>query len=203
MVNDPSGGAFLDGLPKSYTPGGDPIVFTVTVFQDGTDGIRKDWGFELTVIDDTNRRFAGTLVAIDDVHTQIISNTVEGSNRDYIEQTSAGIYFNPEGSDSATWCIAWIPPDEDVGSVTFYAATNAGNGDFFPLGDYIFTTHQTVAGPDANVAACSPPYRPAGAPYTRTRLPFHKGSGKFRPTLAAILADRFLTVRALLQHFSG
>lgn len=156
VVNDPSGGVTIDGLPGVYTPG-EPIDFSVTVFQDGTEGVRKDWGFELTVIDDANRRFAGTLITSDAVNTKIIDNEVEGSTRYYIEQTAQGSYFNPQGSDNATWTMTWMPPEEDIGSVTFYVAANAGNGDFTPLGDFIFTANQSVAGPgSASIAGVCP-----------------------------------------------
>src|SRR5262245_29776668 len=58
-INDPSGGMVFNDLPKAYTPG-EPIVFSLTVFQDGTGGVRKDWGFELTVLDENNQ-FVGTI----------------------------------------------------------------------------------------------------------------------------------------------
>ncbi len=153
-LDDPSGGVLLDGLPESYVPG-EPIDFTVTVFQDGTGGIRKDWGFQLTALD-ANNIFAGTLVASDATNTQVISGQIGGDTRFYIEHTIAGIFFNPEGAEMATWTITWVPPDEDVGPVTFYVAGNAANGDFNPEGDYIFTGNQTVSGPVSNASSARP-----------------------------------------------
>lgn len=146
-LNDPSGGVTIDGLPDSYVVHGDPIAFTVTVFQDGTDGIRKDWGFELTVLD-ASEIFAGTLVASDATNTQIVDALVKGNDRYYIEQTLDGTFFNPDGNVSATWSMTWIPPCTDVGPVTFYVAANAGNGDHRPVGDYIFTSQHMVFGQD-------------------------------------------------------
>ena len=160
-INDPSGSVTIGGLPGSYIAGGDPIPFTVTVFQDGTGGIRKRWGFELTVLD-ANNVFAGTLVASDMTNTQIIDDGggVDGNVRFYIEQTSAGTFYNPDGAFSATWSMTWTPPLSNVGPVTFYVAGNAADGDFTPFGDYIFTTIQTVLGPGAIVAQA---FRPSGA----------------------------------------
>ncbi len=167
-LDDPSGGVRLDGLPESYVPG-EPIVFTVTVFQDGTEGIRKDWGFQLTVLDADNN-FAGTLVASDETNTQVIPGQL---GRFYIEQTIAGIFFNPEGAPMATWTMTWVPPDVDVGPVTFYVAGNAANGDFNPEGDYIFTGSQTVSGPVSNAASSARPSsgreRPVGQRNDRAR----------------------------------
>lgn len=145
QLNDASGGVVLDGLPDSYAPG-QPVQFTITISQDGTNGVRKDWGFQLTVLDGNNR-FAGTLVASDPNNTLITSRVVEGNTRYYIEQTLAGSYFNPNGSDSATWTVTWQPPDSDVGPVTFYVASVAGDGGHDPAGDYAFQSSQTVPGP--------------------------------------------------------
>jgi hypothetical protein len=139
-LNDPSGGIAIGGLPKAYQPG-EPIQFLVTVFQDGTDGARIDWGFELTVLD-VNEAFAGTLLVTDTENTQVIPS--DDGTRCYIEHTAAGTFYNPEGAEMATWTVTWIPPDKDIGPVTFYAAGNAGNGDLTQIGDYIFTTSQTV-----------------------------------------------------------
>lgn len=150
IPNHPSGSIALSGLAKTYTPG-EPIDFTVTISHDGTgcdqideiDCVRKNWGFQLTVLDAKNR-FAGTLVNTDDTNTQIISGQVGDDTRYYIEQTCQGTFFNPEGAYEATWSMRWIPPESDVGPVTFYVAGNAANGDGDPAGDFIFTTSQTV-----------------------------------------------------------
>ncbi len=152
QLNDPSGGVTIDGLPDSYVAGGDPIAFTVTVFQDGTDSANIDWGFEITVLD-ANNLFAGTLVVTDATNTQIDSGDVDGGTRFYIKQTFDGIFYNPDGAPGATWSMAWVPPDTDVGPVTFYVAGNAANGDFGRSGDYIFVNNQTVLGPGGNFVA--------------------------------------------------
>ncbi len=150
-INDPSGDVQFDGLPDSYAVG-EPIEFTVTVFQDGTEGVRKDWGFELTVLD-SNDVFAGTLVATDCTNTQIITGVIDGRTRYYIEQTLDGTFFNPDGDFMASWTMRWVPPDTDVGPVTFYVAGNAGNGDHMQTGDFIFLNRQIVLGPGSNAAA--------------------------------------------------
>jgi hypothetical protein len=152
----------IDGLPNAYVAGGNPIDFTVTLSQDGTHGencdhgANIDWGFQLTVLD-TNYFFAGTLVATDETNTQVIDDgpdgQVDGSIRYYIEQTMAGIFFTPQGAPSATWSMRWVPPDADVGPVTFYVAGNAGTGDFIPSCTYVFLNNQTVSGPGANFVA--------------------------------------------------
>ena len=145
-LNDPSGGVTIVGLPDFYVPSGDPIPFSVMVFQDGSNGANIDWGFEITVLD-VNNLFAGTLTVIDPTNTQPDAADVEGTTRFYIKQTSDGTFFNPDGAPGATWTMSWTPPDTDVGPVTFYVAANASNGDHLPSGDYIFTNNQTVSGP--------------------------------------------------------
>ncbi len=150
-INDPSGGVTIDLLPDSYVPGGDPIAFTVTVFQDGTNGANIDWGFELTVID-ANNLFAGRLMVTDTMNTQMVSGEVNGSTRFYIEQTLDGTFFNLGGAPGATWDMAWVPPVTDVGPVTFYVAGNAGAGQG-RSGTYVFTNNRTVLGPGGNPVA--------------------------------------------------
>jgi hypothetical protein len=151
-LNDPSGGVTIGGLPDSYVLGGDPILFSVTVFQDGTNGANIDWGFEITVLD-ANNRFAGALEVTDMTNTQLDAADVEGDTRFYIKQTSDGTFFNPDGARGAMWTMSWTPPATDVGSVTFYVAGNAGNGDHLRTGDYIFVNNQTVLGPRASAVS--------------------------------------------------
>src|SRR5262249_21304226 len=148
-IDDPSGSVTIDGLPDSYVPGGDPVTFTVTVAQDGTNGANIDWGFEITVLDANDvfacdRETCNDTLTPTDTTTQSDSGLVGGLRRFYVKQTLEGTFYNPDGAPSATWNIAWTPPDTDLGPVTFYVAGNAGNGDFLFSGDYIFTNNQTV-----------------------------------------------------------
>ena len=51
--------------------------------------------------------------------------------------------------------MTWIPPDEDVGPVTFYVTGNAANFDFTPEEDYIFSGSQPVSGPGSKTASAA------------------------------------------------
>jgi len=157
-LNDPSGSVTIGGLPDSYVPGGDPLIFTVTVAHDGTNGAGINWGFEITVLDANNlfacdrERCDDTLLPTDTT-TQSDSGLVGGMRRFYVKQTLEGTFYNPDGAPCATWSIAWTPPDTDLGPVTFYVAGNAANGDGLFSGDYIFVNNQTVLGPGAELVA--------------------------------------------------
>jgi len=153
-LNDPSGSVTIGGLPDSYVPGGDPIIFTVTVAQDGSDGANIAWGFEITVLDDNNvyacdQDACDGVLTPTDTTTQSDSGLVGGLTRFYVKQTLGGTFYNPDGAQSATWYVAWTPPASDLGPLTFYVAGNAANGDGLMSGDYIFTNTATVAGPGA------------------------------------------------------
>jgi hypothetical protein len=43
-------------------------------------------------------------------------------------------------TDEHTWQLRWIPPAQDVGPVSFFAAGNAANGAQGSNGDFIYTT---------------------------------------------------------------
>src|SRR5258706_13981828 len=53
------------------------------------------------------------------------------------------------GHDSAnatnSWIIPWVAPDSSVGTVCFYAAGNAANGNNKSTGDSIYTTSLCIA----------------------------------------------------------
>jgi hypothetical protein len=157
-INDPSGSVTIGGLPDTYVPGGDPVMLTVTVAQDGTNDANIAWGFELTALDANNafacdRNQCGDTLVPTDTNTQTDSQFVDPSLRFYVKQTLDGTFYNAAGAPSASWNILWRPPDTDIGPVSFYAAGNAANGDGLPIGDYIFLNSLTISGPGGNLAA--------------------------------------------------
>lgn len=121
------GGSLIVTIPQTYIPN---EVYTIIVNLERAG--QSKWGFEMTALDADGAR-AGTFAADDAANTQL----TETNSKQYIQHTTAGT----AGADDAhSWEFEWTAPDADMGPITFYAAGNAANGDFTPVGDYIYTT---------------------------------------------------------------
>jgi len=112
-----------------YIPGD---TYTITISGTHT-GVSK-FGFEC-VVEDALANSVGTLVATDVVKTQLIGNSK------YIAHTTAGL--TPVGSTN-TWSFDWIAPITGTGTVTFFVALNAANGNGGFGGDKIYTSSLTI-----------------------------------------------------------
>ncbi|MFN3530565.1 MAG: choice-of-anchor V domain-containing protein [Bacteroidia bacterium] len=90
------------------------------------------FGFQLVARNSANQS-AGTLIATDAVQTQLVSG--------HLQQTFSGI----TGSSGAkSWNFSWTAPAAGTGTVSFYVATNAANGDGGSSGDRIYTNVFTL-----------------------------------------------------------
>jgi hypothetical protein len=129
-LNSGGGSMTILGVPDNYAPN-QSVPVTVKIKHSSA----LDFGFQLTALDEAGNR-AGTLVVTDALRTQVIPSPI--NTRTYVEQTSSGI--TPSIAGEIQWTFTWQAPPERVGRVTFYAAGNAGDGDFSVSGDYIYTT---------------------------------------------------------------
>ncbi|MCA9728610.1 MAG: choice-of-anchor V domain-containing protein [Candidatus Eisenbacteria bacterium] len=133
-LNSGDGDLQILGLPSEYVPG---QTYPLTVLLEDSGQMR--WGFELTVLDDSDDYAqGGDMVVTDPVNTQL-SEDSEGT-RDYLKQTTEGTHW-PSGGPT-TWSFDWIAPD--LPSVTFYFCGNAANGDETSDGDYIYARSAPV-----------------------------------------------------------
>jgi hypothetical protein len=136
-----AGSVAIGSLPGVYTPG-QQYTITVTVQQSG----RSKFGFQLTAIDSEGNR-AGTLTSLgSDTQVNAITGTGE---RQYIQHTSSGT--NQTSAGRRIWQVRWTAPSTDVGTVIFYAAGNAANGDGTNQNDYIYTNRATSESTTSNV----------------------------------------------------
>lgn len=119
--SNPNGSVKITGLPASYTLG-TKYNLTVTVAEVG----KIRWGFQVTALRDDGSA-AGTLMVSDAASTQLISGSVSGRSRMYIEHSANGTQRGTR--DTASFKLDWVAPSSDVGRVTFYVAGNAANGD--------------------------------------------------------------------------
>jgi hypothetical protein len=91
-------------------------------------------GFELTAENSSGQK-TGTFATFGSSETELTNG---GSA---VTHNSGGT--TPTG-DTRTWQMIWTAPDEDQGSITFYAAVNAANGNGNTSGDVIYNTSHVV-----------------------------------------------------------
>ncbi|MEK6288566.1 MAG: choice-of-anchor V domain-containing protein [Acidobacteriota bacterium] len=138
-----SGSVRIDGVPSIYTPG-EQYTLMVTVQQQQNK--RKRFGFQLTAIDQKGNR-AGTLASL---ASDTLVNLETGiGGRQYIEHAEIGTF--PNGAASRTWQVRWTAPSTDIGTVRFWFAGNAANGDGTNQEDYIYTSNLSSDSPTSAV----------------------------------------------------
>ena len=130
-VNDGLGSVAIGGVPLAYTPS---QTYTLTVAVQHSGQIR--WGFELTVLKNSDNTAVGALA-----NTTLLTATQTSLGRTYVSHTTLngqdGTLLNfPSGG----WTFDWTAPAAGAGTVTFYAAGNAANGNGLNSGDFIYST---------------------------------------------------------------
>ncbi|MEK6322308.1 MAG: choice-of-anchor V domain-containing protein [Acidobacteriota bacterium] len=135
------GSVRMNNVPAVYNPG-QQYTLSVTVQQNN----RQRFGFQLTAIDQNWKR-AGTLESLGS-DTLVNAETGAGG-RQYIEHTEIGTF--PNGAASRTWQIRWTAPSTDIGTVRFWFAGNAANGDRTNQNDYIYTSSASSDSPTSVV----------------------------------------------------
>ncbi len=128
-----SGGSLMLTVPETYIPN-EVYTIVVNLSREG----QSRWGFEMTALGADGAR-AGSFAADDAGNTKLS----EAGGKQYIKQTSIGT--GQGTNDTHSWKFQWTAPNADIGPITFYAAGNAANLDFFTTGDYIYTTQSESA----------------------------------------------------------
>jgi uncharacterized protein (TIGR03437 family) len=106
------------------------------------DPAQQRWGFELSarLDSDPEKSQAGDFAPIDNF-TQVICDDAGArpcaSGTSYITHTASGTRLGTPGG--ASFQFDWTPPAQNAGTITFYVAGNAANGDGSPAGDQIYT----------------------------------------------------------------
>jgi uncharacterized protein (TIGR03437 family) len=109
-----------------------------------SDPNQKRWGFELSARLDSDpaNGQAGDFTPVDNMTQVICTDNAPkpcvAAGPIFITHTSAGTRNGTPGG--ATFEFDWTPPAADAGTVTFYVAGNAANGDAAFTGDLIYTS---------------------------------------------------------------
>ena len=153
--NSGSGSVTISTLTGNfYVPGVRQRVFVRVA-----DPNQQRWGFELTARLDSDpvNSSAGDLIPVDNF-TQVICEDAGSkpcAGPAFIQHTSVGTRNGTKGG--ATFQFDWQPPDTNAGTVTFYVAGNAANGNSASSGDFIYTSSLQM-----KPIAAGPPSVPAG-----------------------------------------
>ena len=174
--NQANGQVEILDLPIVYTPGqAYPIRVRVTSTANESYPERR-WGFQITAVYESNGLGAGTwILPTSPPENVLLKNTYASSSthqlktRVYISHVSTS--SRPGWPSPSEWTFSWVAPPVDSGTVVFFAAGNAANGDGGSSGtdDQIYTTRDTVLTPavvgvprppsrDPNVTALEPLY---------------------------------------------
>ncbi len=141
---------------NTYTPGQTQQI-SIKV----TDATMRKYGFQLSarVDSDPTMQSAGMFNVGSDGFTQIVDCSTpgdtpfsgacpDGNSLTWIEQTLFGFQAAKNKAPGFTYTFTWTPPATDVGTVTLYAAGNAGPGNtVVPTGTNVYMTSLQLSPP--------------------------------------------------------
>jgi len=152
----------------TYTPGGPPIIITVTV----ADPVNKKYGFQMSARAASDDSQAGdfaydasiqNLLILCSDTTDIPQNTPNPVNTGSACPSSTPLQFIEHYYPAAAvvgtspYTFTWTPPATNVGNIIFYVAGNAVNGDGqADGGDHAYTKQYTMT-PAATCSISSAP----------------------------------------------
>jgi hypothetical protein len=119
----------------NYTPGK-----TYSLKIKITENAVTRFGFQVVALNHNNVN-AGKFHLTDRAKTQLISNNLELTDRQYVTYTFAGT----DGINGASeWDINWTAPNSNVGPITFYVAGVSADDDMSDKGDYVYTIQRVL-----------------------------------------------------------
>jgi hypothetical protein len=163
VVNDPAGSIALLGVPAQYSPGQTyPLTVRLDYPWDPPPPDPVKWGFQLQAVLAATGDSAGVwdLSANTGPDTLRVVRGLSTSvwrHRRYVEQIAASTRTGQGGP--VTWTMNWVAPPADSGTVYFFLAANAANGDgqsFLTALDHVYTLVDSARGGGGNVSVPRP-----------------------------------------------
>jgi hypothetical protein len=152
-LNLPGGAVEILDLPALYDPG-DTYPIRVRLASDSTEVFPgRLWGFQIGSVAKISGEGAGTWILPSDSLQIVTGYPGDYATRNYVEHTTIGT--RPGLGGPVEWTFSWRAPDPGVGTVGFYIAGNAANGNGGPDGDFIYTAHDSVPDASTSVARVS------------------------------------------------
>ncbi len=100
------------------------------------------FGFQLIALNGKTKSSVGSFQITDALRTQIVLNSKEFNDREYVTYSFKGTDATSAGASE--WLVNWIAPSTNVGPVSFYAAGVSGNDDMTDKGDRVYTTSKVL-----------------------------------------------------------
>jgi hypothetical protein len=135
-LNAPGSILGIEGVPTRFQPG---EQYRIAIVLQSDDMERA--GFQAAVrftAGNLGGEQAGRLAPID---TRTVVRRSATNGVEYVQHSPGGSAIAPGAL--ATWVFWWTAP-RDQGTVVFHVAANSANGDNSPLGDLIYTIHETT-----------------------------------------------------------
>ena len=152
-LNDPAGDFDILDVPDTYVAGN---TYTLRVrlncAHDPPPVEPLKWGFQLTAARADSGLGAGTFTVGPGlwIRTYAATSTSVFRTRAYVEHDADGTHTGEGGP--VEWSFNWTAPSPATGTIHFFAAGNAANGDGVQGGDHIFTARDSSEA-DGTVAA--------------------------------------------------
>jgi hypothetical protein len=147
-LNAPGGALQILDLPEFYAPG---VTYRMRVrlASDRTvaDAFRH-WGFQLTAVRGSDGAGTGAFTVRgaqgygDTLQVKPGFLNESWPTRSYVEHLYFGI--QEDLPSPVEWSFDWTAPAQGAGTVYFFAAGNAANGNMAPAGDWIYTTADSM-----------------------------------------------------------
>jgi hypothetical protein len=155
--NDPAGLLEILDVPAQYTAGTTYDLRVRLTYAHNPFPPDARWGFQLTAVRADSGLGVGTFIV--PAGLQILgyapASTSPYKTRKYVEHTATATHDGEVGP--VEWTFQWMAPAEAQGTVYFFAAGNAANGNGLNSGDHIFTARDTSeAGPPVDVPILPP-----------------------------------------------
>ncbi len=134
--------------PWGYVPG---VAETLDVGIAEPSATQNRWGFEVTILKDSDKSMAGTLTPIPVLGVRV--GTAVSGGTTYLAHRSNGATAPLDPNDGTfwgqtggiAWPFLWTGPPHGSGDVTIYVSTVAANGDQLATGaDNTYTTTQSM-----------------------------------------------------------
>ena len=125
---------------NSYVPG---QTYTITLKAEKS-GVSR-FGFQIVALKNNDNKNAGEFIITNEDRTHIVTGSGSLISRIYVTHSAPGTTAISPGVNE--WSFDWTAPSTDVGTVTFYYATNLTNNNGTNKGDAIYLSSFVVASP--------------------------------------------------------
>ncbi len=101
--------------------------------------------YDITMSINTTQVRNGFQLTAEDADANKVGSFSTSTNDSQVANANHLVTHTATGNMQTTWTFQWTAPADNVGDITFYAATNASNNNGAETGDQIVLTNMTVS----------------------------------------------------------